>query len=79
MSVWTSAYFNDNSPADNGSELPVLIVGMPRSGTSLVEQILASHPAVHGGGELPLGLPALSAASDPTGNNPYHIVLWPEL
>ncbi len=35
------------------SRLPILVVGMPRSGTSLVEQILASHPAVHGAGELP--------------------------
>ena len=34
------------------SKLPVFIVGMPRSGTSLVEQILASHPQVHGAGEL---------------------------
>jgi tetratricopeptide (TPR) repeat protein len=34
------------------SELPVFVVGMPRSGTSLVEQILASHPEVHGAGEL---------------------------
>ncbi|SMH49706.1 tetratricopeptide repeat-containing sulfotransferase family protein [Maritimibacter sp. HL-12] len=33
---------------------PVFIVGMPRSGTSLVEQILASHPSVLGGGELPV-------------------------
>lgn len=32
---------------------PIFIVGMPRSGTSLVEQILASHPQVAGGGELP--------------------------
>lgn len=32
--------------------VPVFIVGMPRSGTSLVEQILASHPELHGGGEL---------------------------
>jgi tetratricopeptide (TPR) repeat protein len=31
---------------------PVLIVGMPRSGTSLIEQILASHPDIHGAGEL---------------------------
>jgi len=31
---------------------PIFIVGMPRSGTSLVEQILASHPAVHGAGEV---------------------------
>ncbi len=34
------------------SELPVLVVGMPRSGTSLLEQILASHPSVYGAGEL---------------------------
>ncbi len=33
---------------------PVFIVGMPRSGTSLAEQVLASHPSVHGAGELPL-------------------------
>ncbi len=33
------------------SELPVFIVGMPRSGTSLVEQIAASHPLVFGAGE----------------------------
>jgi len=32
--------------------VPVLIVGMPRSGTSLVEQILAAHPDVHEAGEL---------------------------
>lgn len=38
--------------ASNRSERPVLIVGMPRSGTSLVEQILASHPQVFGAGEL---------------------------
>lgn len=35
------------------SDAPVFIVGMPRSGTSLVEQILASHPAVFGAGERP--------------------------
>ena len=34
------------------SPRPVFIVGMPRSGTTLVEQILASHPDVHGAGEL---------------------------
>jgi tetratricopeptide (TPR) repeat protein len=34
------------------SELPIFIVGMPRSGTTLVEQILASHPSVSAGGEL---------------------------
>jgi len=34
------------------SQRPVFIIGMPRSGTSLTEQILASHPQVHGAGEL---------------------------
>ena len=32
---------------------PIFIVGMPRSGTSLTEQIIAAHPAAHGAGELP--------------------------
>ena len=31
---------------------PVFVVGLPRTGTSLVEQVLASHPQVHGAGEL---------------------------
>ena len=35
------------------ARLPVFIVGMPRSGTSLAEQILASHPRIFGAGELP--------------------------
>ncbi|MGH8184201.1 MAG: sulfotransferase, partial [Rhodanobacteraceae bacterium] len=32
--------------------VPVFVVGMPRSGTTLIEQILASHPQVHGAGEV---------------------------
>ncbi len=40
------------SGSGSGSELPVFIIGMPRSGTSLTEQILASHPSVYGAGEL---------------------------
>ena len=40
--------------AGHSSERPVFIIGMPRSGTTLIEQILASHPLVHGAGELPL-------------------------
>ncbi|MBF0463268.1 MAG: tetratricopeptide repeat protein [Magnetococcales bacterium] len=34
------------------SPVPIFIIGMPRSGTTLVEQILASHTQVHGAGEL---------------------------
>jgi tetratricopeptide (TPR) repeat protein len=40
--------------ASHASRRPVFIVGMPRSGTTLVEQILASHSSVSGAGELPL-------------------------
>lgn len=38
-------------PAAIWDETPIFIVGMPRSGTSLVEQILSSHPDVFGAGE----------------------------
>ncbi|MEJ2565282.1 MAG: sulfotransferase [Gammaproteobacteria bacterium] len=42
-----------NAPrASHESRRPLFIVGMPRSGTTLVEQILASHPEVYGAGEL---------------------------
>ena len=37
--------------ASHGLETPVFIIGMPRSGTSLIEQILSSHPSVFGAGE----------------------------
>lgn len=36
----------------NPSHLPIFVLGMPRSGTTLTEQIIASHPEVHGAGEL---------------------------
>jgi Sulfotransferase family len=36
----------------HASRAPVFVVGLPRSGTTLTEQILASHPAIHGAGEL---------------------------
>lgn len=55
----------------SGSRRPVFIVGMPRSGTSLVEQILASHPQVHGAGELEditwmaISLPEIAGVSQP--------------
>jgi len=37
----------------NNSALPIFVVGMPRSGTTLTEQIISSHSEVHGAGELP--------------------------
>ncbi len=43
------------------SDLPVFIVGLPRSGTTLVEQILASHSRVFGAGEIKLAGDAITA------------------
>jgi len=40
---------------------PILVVGMPRSGTTLTEQILARHPDVHGAGELAVAANAVNA------------------
>jgi tetratricopeptide (TPR) repeat protein len=55
---------------------PLFIVGMPRSGTSLAEQILASHPSVFGAGELSFWKTAslrVSAASLESG--PSHVLM----
>jgi tetratricopeptide (TPR) repeat protein len=47
----TPALFSTAAGFGNPAELPVFIVGMPRSGTSLVEQIAASHSRVYGASE----------------------------
>jgi len=52
------------------SGLPIFIIGMPRSGTSLVEQILASHPEVFGAGEL---TDFTALASDAVADFPEHV------
>lgn len=47
--------------AGNATDTPVFIVGMPRSGSTLIEQILASHPQIFGAGERPLFAKVLAA------------------
>ena len=49
--VFTSEFMNFSRGAGHLSPLPIFIIGMPRSGSTLVEQILASHRKVFGGGE----------------------------
>lgn len=63
ISSFAKANLNKLARGSDQSKLPIFIVGMPRSGTSLVEQILASHPQVFGAGELPdIGQLVLSAS-----------------
>jgi tetratricopeptide (TPR) repeat protein len=62
-------FFASAAGAGLDTRLPIFIVGLPRSGTTLLEQVLSSHPRVHGAGELMLGrrlLESLSAALAPS-------------
>ena len=45
--------FAFDKPIQAATNTPIFILGMPRSGTTLVEQIISSHSQVHGAGELP--------------------------
>jgi tetratricopeptide (TPR) repeat protein len=50
--LFDADFLGHHSSWGNDSQTPIFIIGMPRSGTSLVEQIISSHPNVFGGGEL---------------------------
>jgi tetratricopeptide (TPR) repeat protein len=52
VAMFTADFFSRNAALGCDVETPILIVGMPRSGTTLVEQMLSSHPEVAAGGEL---------------------------
>jgi tetratricopeptide (TPR) repeat protein len=55
IAAWQPAVFERLANAGLPTRQPVFIIGLPRSGTTLIEQILASHSQFHGAGELPLG------------------------
>jgi len=57
--VYTASFFADRSGWGSGRADPIFIVGMPRSGSTLLEQMLASHPQVEGTREL-TDIPALA-------------------
>lgn len=50
--VMNKHFFEKHDKVGSDDNTPIFILGMPRSGTSLVEQILASHPDVFGAGEV---------------------------
>jgi tetratricopeptide (TPR) repeat protein len=54
MARFSKAFMDSRKGWGDASELPVFVLGMPRSGTTLVEQILGSHSQVFGAGELSL-------------------------
>jgi tetratricopeptide (TPR) repeat protein len=61
IAAFTPALFQRLDGAGNDSVRPVFVFGLPRSGTTLVEQVLASHSLVYGAGELPLARQAMDA------------------
>jgi tetratricopeptide (TPR) repeat protein len=52
IEMFPAEVFADRKLEGNKDERPVFIVGMPRSGSTLIEQILASHPEFYGAGEV---------------------------
>jgi tetratricopeptide (TPR) repeat protein len=65
---FTPSFIASMLPSGDPSARPILIVGLPRSGTTLVEQILSSHPEVAAGGEMqfwPTQGPLLERARSP--------------
>jgi tetratricopeptide (TPR) repeat protein len=67
--AFTAQRYADLVGSGTASELPVFVLGMPRSGTTLIEQILASHPQVTGAGELS----ALRRTLEAAGSYPDHV------
>jgi Flp pilus assembly protein TadD len=72
IAAFRPAFFDRLAGAGLDTPRPVFVFGLPRSGTTLIEQVLASHPAVHGAGEVPLvrqswdEIPPLLRRSDPS-------------
>jgi len=52
QSVFSASFFASRPKPAYADKAPIFIVGMPRSGTSLIEQILSTYPGVYGAGEL---------------------------
>ena len=72
--AFPAALFKKYANSGVSSDLPVFVVGMPRSGTTLIEQILAAHPDVQGVGELSALRRAVTALHEPSGRQ----VSYPE-
>ncbi len=71
LAAFQPALFQRLAGAGLDGPRPIFIIGLPRSGTTLIEQVLASHPQVHGAGEIPLArrsldeIPEVLGRTDP--------------
>jgi tetratricopeptide (TPR) repeat protein len=72
--VFTKELMAQKGGAGDVSALPIFVIGMPRSGTTLIEQIIASHPLVHGAGELQTLNDVILTVRGPDGST----ILYPE-
>jgi tetratricopeptide (TPR) repeat protein len=68
IEVCTPELFERMKGIGNQSEVPVFIVGLPRSGTTLIEQILAAHSRVFAAGEIRLVAETLAGFARPGGD-----------
>ncbi|HEX3709260.1 MAG TPA: tetratricopeptide repeat protein [Pseudolabrys sp.] len=70
--VFSPTLITEKTGGGEVSARPIFIIGMPRSGTTLIEQLLASHPAVHGAGELKIFNDVVLTVRGPDGKTlPY--------
>ena len=69
--AFTPALIKAKGGRGDPSRAPIFVLGMPRSGTTLVEQILASHPLVSGAGELKLFNDVVLEVASAGGTKPY--------
>jgi len=70
--VFAVEMFQQESIPVPAAKTPIFIVGMPRSGSTLIEQILASHSSVEGTGELPYIIMISTAAGGSRADNAHY-------
>jgi len=76
--TFSPGFFASHDDSGTEDDTPIFILGMPRSGTTLVEQILASHPQVFGAGELTV-LQELVSSTCPGGEAAQYPECLPDL
>lgn len=81
IEIFSQRFFAERMGGGSASDVPVFILGMPRSGTTLVEQIVSSHDDVFGAGEIRDLRPLIGATFPhfPDGVGDFRQSGWAEL